>query len=184
MQITMIRHEKVDMQWSKKYNSVTYDLACDKYDRCPIIFSQGEYFETDETKSVYISELSRTYETACRIFKKTEFCKTAFLNEVPLKSFKDTDKMYPLWLWNLAGRVQWLLRSERQVETKKDTILRAEKMINLLEEHQQDCYLVTHGFYMRTLIRELKKRGYKVKKRNLLRISNLDMVVAAKRMHR
>ena len=125
MKITMVRHEKVDMQWSKKYNSVTYDLACDKYDRCPIVFSQREYFDIDDTKPVYISELSRTYETACRLYKKTEFCKTAFLNEVPLRSFRDTDKIYPLWLWNLAGRVQWLLQSERQAETKKDTVLRA-----------------------------------------------------------
>lgn len=178
MEITIIRHEKVDMLWDRKYNSATYDLACDKYNRCPIIFSSKEYFKADNSKTVYISELSRTYETACRIFQKTDFHKTAFLNEVPLKSFRDTDKMYPLWLWNFAGRLQWLLQSGRQVENKKDTVIRARKMIKLLEKYQQDCYLITHGFYMRTLIRELKKQGYKIRKRNIFGISNLDMIVA------
>lgn len=180
MKITIIRHEKVDMLWNKKYNSTTYDLACDEYDRRPIIFSTKEYFKADNTKAIYISELSRTHETACRIFEKKNFHKTAFLNEVPLKSFKDTDKMYPLWLWNFTGRLQWLLQSKRQVESKKATIIRAGKMIDLLEKQRQDCYLITHGFYMRTLIKELKKQGYKIKKNHIFGIANLDMVIAAK----
>lgn len=168
------------MTWDKKYNFVTYDLACEKYDKCPIIFSQKEYIKADDTKTVYISELPRTYETACRIFNKRDFYKTEFLNEVPLKSFRDTDKMYPLWLWNFMGRLQWLLQSKRQMENRKDTIIRAKEMIKLLEKYQQDCYLITHGFYMRTLIHELKKQGYKIKKSNYFGIANLDMVIAGK----
>ena len=180
MEITMIRHEKVDMLWEKKYNSVTYDEACEEYDRCPILFSQTEFFRADDTQTVYISELSRTYETARRIFERTDFCKTALLNEVPLRSFKDTEKRYPLWLWNAAGRLQWLLKSRRQAETRKDTVFRARKTIKLLESHKQNCCLVTHGFYMRILIKELKKRGYKIKKSRHFGISNLDSIVAEK----
>lgn len=180
MKIIIIRHEKVDMTWEKKYNSVTYDLACNKYDESPIVLSDKEYSKKDDAKTVYISELSRTYETACRLFSKEVFIKTALLNEVPLKSFKDTNKMYPLWIWNFVGRVQWLLESNRQAESKKKTIIRAKEMIKLLEENQEDCYLVTHGFFMRVLIKELKKRGYTIRNNNFLGISNLDMIVAIK----
>lgn len=180
MKITMIRHEKVDMLWAKKYNSAAYDLVCKKYDECPIVSSSRKYFDTDDTKAVYISELSRTYETACRLFREKDFLKTALLNEVPLKSFKDTDKMYPLWLWNIAGRLQWFLQSNRQMENRKKTHFRAKEMIKLLEERREDCYLITHGFYMRALMKELKKQGYKMKDKKTLFISNLDMIVAEK----
>ena len=169
------------MSWDKKYNSATYDLACKKYDECPIVLPSKEYPKIDNTKMVYISKLSRTYETACRLFKKRNFFKTALLNEVPLKSFKDTNRMYPLWLWNFMGRFQWFLYNDRQAESKTETIMRAKRMIKLLEDHQEDCYLITHGFYMRIFIRELKKQGYKIKNPHFLRISYLDMIVAIKR---
>lgn len=174
----MIRHGKVDMSWDKKYNSAAYDLACDKYDECPI--ASKEYSKIDDTKTVYISELSRTYETACRLFNKNDFIKTSLLNEVPLKSFKDTTIMYPLWVWNFVGRFQWFLQSGRQAESKNETVIRAKKMIELLEKHQEDCYLITHGFYMKVLIKELKKQGYKIKNNHFFGISNLDMIVAVK----
>ncbi|MDE6699954.1 MAG: histidine phosphatase family protein [Acetatifactor sp.] len=180
MKIIMIRHEKVDMFWKQQYNSSAYDLACMQYDQCPIVISGREYIEPDDTATVYISELSRTYETACRIFQKTDFLKTPLLNEVPLKSFRDTDKPYPLWLWNIAGRLQWILQSNRQAESRHQTILRAKELIALLESRQEDCYLITHGFYLRTLIRELKKQGYRIRKSSPLGISNLDRITAVR----
>ena len=176
----MIRHEKADMAWDKKYNSAAYDLACDKYDECPIVLSSKEYSKIDDTKTVYISELSRTYETACKLFNKSDFIKTSLLNEVPLKSFKDTNKMYPLWVWNFVGRFQWFLQSDRQTEGKRETEIRAKKMIELLEKHREDCYLITHGFYMKVLIKELKKQGYKIKNDSFFAISYLSMIVAIK----
>lgn len=180
MRIIIIRHEKVDMGWDKKYNSVAYDLACDKYDRCSIVPERKANFEIGEIKTIYISELLRTYETACKIFGKINFLKTPLLNEVPLKSFKDTEHMYPLWLWNLMGRLQWFIQNKRQVEGKKETIVRASQMIDLLEKNQDDCCVITHGFYMRTFIKELKTHGYKIERSNLLGISNLDKIIAIK----
>ena len=179
MKISIIRHEKVDMFWEKKYNSATFDLACDQYDKCPIVLSGTINLKTDNAQRVYISEMSRTYETACKLFKKDDFVKTPLLNEVPLRSFKDTANFYPLWLWNFVGRLQWFLQSDRQVETKRDTVPRANRMIKMLEDRREDCSLITHGFYMRVLIRELKKHGYTVKNRFGM-ISNLGMIIAEK----
>lgn len=168
------------MSWNKRYHSTGYDLACDNYDKAPIILSGKEYPKTDNMKKVYISELSRTRETAERLFQKNDFVQTALLNEVPLKSYKDSNKMYPLWLWNFAGRLQWFLQNSRQPESKKETADRAKKLIKMLETRQEDCYLITHGFYMRVLIKELRKQGYQMEKNNLFKISNLDMITAAK----
>ena len=51
----------------------------------------------------------------------------------------------------------------------------------MLEEEQEDCYLITHVFYMRVLIKELKRSRYLVKN-GLAIISNLDMIVAEKQL--
>lgn len=45
---------------------------------------------------------------------------------------------------------------------------------------REDCYLITHGFYLRTLIRELKKQGYRIRKSSPLGISNLDRIIAVR----
>lgn len=168
------------MAWDRNYTSVAFDTACEKYDKSPIVLLSAKPFQTDDTKKVYISELPRTYETACRLFQKRDFLQTALLNEVPLRSFADTDNEYPLWVWNVAGRLQWFLQSNRQAECRKETIRRAQNLIELLKAHQEDCYLITHGFYMRVLIKELKKQGYQMKKNDVFGISNLSAVTAVK----
>ena len=109
--------------------------------------------------------------------------KTTLLNEVPLRSFKDTEQSYLLRVWNFIGRFQWFMGKSRQPESRENTRLRARKMIRLLEKRQEDCYLVTHGFYMRVLIRELRRCGYRLRREKTFRrfgISNLDRIVAVK----
>ena len=182
MKIIMIRHEQVNMSWRKKYNSVTFDQACAQYDKAPIISSrEGCPIEKNDGE-VYISELPRTYETANRLFDRQDFYKTALLNEVPLRSFKDTDREYPLWLWCFMGRLQWFLQNKRQPECRKESGGRAEELIRLLEKRGTDCCLVTHGFYLKTFIRELKKQGYRIRYNNfrarMLGISNLERIAA------
>lgn len=179
VKITIIRHEKVDMTWKKKYNSAAYDSACQKYDACPVIPASKAVLEEVCNKPVYISELSRTYETGCRLFGEIQFIRTPLLNEVTIRAFTDTKNRYPLWLWNFMGRCQWLLQNKRQAEGKADTVIRAREMIGLLEEKKEDCYIITHGFYMRTLIRQMKKQGYQIKG-STVRISNLDRIYAVK----
>ncbi len=180
MKIYIIRHEKVDMEWHKKYNSVSYDEDCNKYDISPVITDKREKIKVSNDVTIYISALSRTYETACKLFDRRDFIRTPLISEVPLKSFKDTTKEYPTWLWNIRGRLQWLNNNKRQDETKVETIKRANDMIKQIEQANKDCYLVTHGFFMRTLIKELEKNGYNIIRNNKHRISNLDIIMAEK----
>ena len=180
MEIIIIRHEKVDMIWDKTYSSITYDKACDKYDNSPIISDMQSNYEVDIQKKIYISELIRTYETAIKLFGEADFIKTPLINEVPIKSFKATKRIYPLWVWNVLGRLQWLMNNKRQTEGKKETIIRAKEMIAFLEKNQEDCYLITHGFFIRTFVKELKKQGYKIKRNRKFGVSNLDKIIAIK----
>lgn len=104
--------------------------------------------------------------------------KSMIIGEVPLRSFMDTEKRLPLWMWNILGRVQWYIGSSRQLEKRNSTIQRANKVIDLCESQNKDCILVTHGFFMKTLIRVLKNRKYQLSCNNQFAIKNLQLIYA------
>ena len=67
----------------------------------------------------------------------------------------------------MAGRLQWLFDSDRQLETKHRTVERAEQIVQELINEGEDCALVTHGFFMHTLIAEMKQHGFRLDKTRL-----------------
>lgn len=178
MKIVLIRHAEVSMKWEKSYNTVTFDEACRNYDISPI--KQINKKCADRTRhKIYISELSRTRETALQLFGDDIFYKSELFNEVPLKSFMDIKRNLPLIIWNIMGRMQWLAGTKRQNEVKRQTVERARKAALMLEQENVDCYVVTHGFFMRTLLQELVKRGFKINKKKF-KVNNLEEIIAYK----
>lgn len=179
MKVTIIRHEKVNMEWAAKYDSASFQADCDRYDRSHVITTPVDQLEVHNAQ-IYISELVRTYETAFKLFGDRPYIRTDLLNEVPMRPYKDTSRQIRRQIWNLFGRLQWYQQNRRQPEVREDSIVRANKLMNKLEDKGENCYLVTHGFYMRTIISVLKKRGYRITKANKLGIGNLDQIIAVK----
>lgn len=163
MNITIIRHGKVNHTWKKKCTSLEFDEECRLYDIAPIEHITGS--QDYSASKVYISTLDRSFQTAKTLFGDMSFFRTELINEVPLKSAFDTGLKVPLWLWNVAGRLQWLCNSKRQPETRHQTRKRAELFVQELIKHDEDCVLVTHGFYMHTLIAVLKQHGFRPDKK-------------------
>lgn len=158
MKITFIRHSKVLFNWASFYNSEMFDLACINYDFSDIesikkINLQGEI--------IYVSTLFRSEETANRILiGEVEVIKTALLNEVPLRSFVDTKIKLPTSAWMLIGRLQWLINNKRQKEIRKDSEKRISVFLDLIEQKQQDCIVVGHGFYFSQMVGIMKTRFF------------------------
>ena len=103
------------------------------------------------------------------------------IREVPLRSAFDTTIKVPLWAWNVSGRMQWFFNRKRQAESRKETIKRADDVIRILEQNRQDCILVTHGFFMKTLVQRMKKHGYEIRGNQKLGFGNLQIVTAYKK---
>ena len=179
MRITIIRHGKVNMEWPKKCSSADFDMACAKYDRSDLEYSNITPLEITVDR-IYVSKLSRSVNTAKSLFPNNAYLEMPEIGEVPLRSFMDTKKRLPLWIWNVLGRVQWYIGSERQLEKRKDTMQRANKVIDLCERANEDCILVTHGFFMHTMTKALKSRGYILTGNNQLDIKNLQVIRAEK----
>ena len=130
-------------------------------------------------KRVYVSTLPRSRDTAIEIFGNKDFICTELVSEVPLGSSFDCRMELPLWFWNITGRVQWFLNSNRQAESRKETKARASKFVELLNNDDCESVVVTHGFYMRTLVKEMQKAGFRISK-SMRNYKNGDYVVAEK----
>ena len=178
MKVIIIRHGKVDYDWKRKYSSGEFDKACIQYDKSPIM-QMSYYIPFFNVKQIYVSTLPRSRDTAMEIFGSREFIYTELLNEVPLSSSFNCRIELPLWFWNVTGRIQWLFNISRQGESQKETIARARKFGELLNTEECDSAVVTHGFYMHILVKEMQKVGFRISK-SVRNYKNGDYVVAEK----
>jgi len=179
MKIIIIRHGKVDMQWRKWSTSKQFDTDCIQYDNAPLYPISERMDQEGKWGDIYISTLKRSRETAEALFGRNIWIETELLNEVPLTSFCDSKVSLPLWVWNIVGRLQWFLQSKRQIELKRDTQKRADKLIETILQKNRDCVLVSHGFFMKTLIQELKRYGFVINRKKP-GFANLEKVIAVK----
>lgn len=177
MTITVIRHGKVCHTWKKWCSSSEFDEQCRLYDSAPI--EKMTRAQDHNVSKIYISTLDRSLQTARMLLGDMEFCSTDQINEVPLRSAFDSGLKFPLWFWNIAGRLQWFCNSGRQLETKRQTRERASRLVQALLNADEDCTIVTHGFFMHTLIAMFKQYGFKADKTSL-QYKNGEAIVLVK----
>lgn len=164
MKVLIIRHGKVDHQWPMRCTSFEFDKACEVYDKAPV--ADHAYKDPGNGyRRIYISRLGRSKETAKKIFGSREFTASGLLGEVPLRSSFDTELSLPLWFWNITGRLQWFAGSSRQTEGRTKTRKRARAFVKKIIEEDEDAAVVTHGFYLHTLLSEMKKAGFSMDKK-------------------
>ena len=178
MKVVVIRHAEVDFCWNRRSTSDGFDADCSGYDSAPVKEIRYEIPRIGYQR-IYISELSRSRDTAEILFPNCDYIVSVLINEVPLKSSFDTAKKMPLWFWNTSGRIQWFMNSDRQIEGHSKTVERARQFVAMISDEDADCAVVTHGFFMHTLLREMKKAGFRTNK-SYVEYKNGDYVIAEK----
>ncbi|MBR1507459.1 MAG: histidine phosphatase family protein [Eubacterium sp.] len=178
MRVVIIRHAEVDFCWSRRCTSAKFDSDCREYDLSPI---KNVTYSIPQIayQKIYVSKLSRSKDTAKLLFPSGEYLESPLLNEVPLKSSFDCKINMPIWFWNLTGRLQWFINGIRQIETRRQTRKRAKEFIELIRNDDMDIAVVTHGFYMHTLLQEMKKVGFKMTEASA-KFKNGEYVIAEK----
>jgi len=178
LKAVIVRHAEVDFCWKRRCTSEIFDSDCSRYDSASI--KEIDYgIPRIEYQRIYISELSRSRYTAQKLFTDREYTESGLINEVPLRSGYDTEKKMPLWFWNILGRLQWFMNIPRQIEGRKQTIERARQFIMMISSENTDCAVVTHGFFMHTLLHEMKKAAFKTDKFSVA-YKNGEYVIAEK----
>lgn len=157
MRVFLLRHARVLVEWKKRYTSVGYDEESARYDSAPI---EIQAIPNLGPSKVYVSSLPRTAATAELIEGRPAYEISPLLDEVPIRSFRDSRIELPTWLWNLGASLQWLWGSKRQREGRKDTRRRAQAFLDLLEARGEDCVVVGHGIHFYVLMRQMRTRGY------------------------
>ena len=179
MKAVVIRHAEVDFCWSRRSTSEGFDADCSGYDSAPVKEIEYEIPQFGYQK-IYISELSRSRRTAEMLFPEGEYVESGLINEVPLRSGFDTKKKMLLWFWNILGRLQWFTNNKRQAESRDQTRERARRFVAMITSGNMDCAVVTHGFFMHTLISQMKQVGYKPSKNRIL-FRNGEVIVMENR---
>ena len=172
-----MRHGKVDFQWKKWSTSEQFNKDCQMYDEAPIFSLLSSDASQLNYQDIYISTLQRSRDTAKQLFGERDFIPTKLLDEVPLCASVISNKKLPLIFWNISARLQWFFNIHLQKECRRETIYRAEQFINMIAEKEKDCTIVTHGFFMYTLLSQMKQPAFKISHAKLS-YSNGEYVIA------
>ena len=160
MIIGLVRHFKVDIiSTPKKLTGIEFDEWMNLYDRSPVIPTKVN-LQNINWEICYSSTMPRAEETAKNIYSK-EIISSELLVEVPLTAFSKKKIYFPSFVWHIGSRVAWALSSKSQPETIKQTKVRIKKFLDLIKDYDdKNILIVTHGFFMKVFVNELKKIGF------------------------
>lgn len=165
MIIGLIRHFKVAYKPEHKWmTSKEFNQWVEHYDRSEI-HSPTQSFTNNVQWDVCISSnLLRAINTAEIIFKGP-IIETDQLREVGMCSIIQTSIKLHYYVWQMIARTAWFFAHKSQEESIGQTRLRARNIVNEIIEnhHESNVLVVSHGAFMKYLITELNRRGYKGK---------------------
>ena len=87
MRIVILRHAEVDFEWSRLCSSKKFDSECSSYDSSPIkeiVLSKPQI----RYEKKYISELSRSRDTAKMVFPNEDYIRSELIKEIKKAGFK------------------------------------------------------------------------------------------------
>lgn len=166
MIIGLVRHFKVDYKKKIFMTSKEFKEWEENYNKSDVIKKDVELMGIKWEKC-YASTLIRAMITAKHVYKK-EIIQNDLIRETIIDPIFNSNIKLPYWFWAISGRFAWLFNHKSQEENKKITKEKAEKFINLLlneskADKAENILIVTHGFFMYSLQKELRKRGFKGK---------------------
>jgi broad specificity phosphatase PhoE len=162
MNIGLIRHFKVDCDKILFMTSDEFEALVRKYDEDDIIENDIDLGNIKWNKC-FSSDLYRAVKTAESIFKE-EIRKTHLLREVPISPIFKSNAKLPYIFWAISGRCAWFFGNKSQKESRKDTEKRIDEFLSNIDlDSNENILIVCHGFFMNTLQKKLKNRGFKGK---------------------
>lgn len=110
----------------------------------------------------YSSDLRRAHETATAIYEGPVE-RTEILREVPFGPAFRSNAKIPLYIWQTLARIGWYLGHTAQPESRANTRKRVAEFLDMVcaRHPEQSVLVVSHGFLMQLLARELRRRGFR-----------------------
>jgi broad specificity phosphatase PhoE len=172
MKVTLMRHYKVNYTWKKSYTPEEYREAEHAYDNADILDQSKP--PNEDYQKIVISAQPRALATLRILKGDVKYISTPLLNEVPMEPFSNRPKLYCRHRLNVMARIQWILNSPKQIETRKDTFARARVFIATYLTEDENCLIIGHRFFIRILSIEMLRHGFVGKL--ILRVQNGEQV--------
>ncbi|MFH1511115.1 MAG: histidine phosphatase family protein [Candidatus Woesearchaeota archaeon] len=157
--IGVMRHWQVDYTFPKYIDSdgLVKTLQCYNAARLTPCSSR---FCSKHWDVCYTSDSYRALATTAKTYNGATV-KTRLLREIPVRPFFFRGIKLPITLWRFLFRMAWLL-NYKTPETKSQTQKRARMFLRkyCLANDSANILVITHGFYMLTLQRELIREGF------------------------
>jgi len=160
MQLGVARHYKIHYRKWRWINSTGYADFLRWYDGSegcprpgrPVVGGWHRCFSSDMLRAV---------ETAAKL-TDAQATFMPLLREIPQAPLFDTRVKLPLIVWHVLSRIGWWFNHRSQPEGRREAVRRAAKIVDFLRRQPADQHvlIVTHGFLMYVLRRELKRSGF------------------------
>jgi broad specificity phosphatase PhoE len=158
VRIGIIRHFKVNYPKSFFMTSQQFKEWEENYNKSDVIEKDIELMGIKWDKC-YASTLIRAIITAKHVYKE-DIVKTDLIRETIIDPIFKSDFKLPYWFWAVGGRLAWYFNHKSQEENKTITREKVREFLDELLEYSENILVVTHGFFMYSLQKELKKRGF------------------------
>ena len=162
---------EADFPWLDRYDAAGFDAACRAaLDGAPK--PKGLKPLKFGARPVYVSTHPLGRETAAALCPEGQLRSTPLLDEfLPCHT---GERSMPLWYWRrIASRAE-----------KKAAAARAEELIALLEQKDEDCVAVSHPAFITLLLDQLRHHGYCITRSELGAIKPLERIRITRRdMH-
>ena len=161
MKLGLVRHFKVNIRPGEgRLSSSQFAEAMNNYDSADVTPNKL-IINKNEWDICYSSSLPRAVKTAQTIYSG-EIITTDLLGEVPIFPFTKRNITLPSFIWHTAARIAWFKNKPSQPEGRNQTQKRVEEFLNLINSAgKENILVVSHGFFLSSLVRELLKRGFK-----------------------
>ena len=163
MKIGLVRHFKVKQKIPKGF-LIKYEAVLDwyqQYDNADIAYNTVD-LRGINWQICYASPMSRAHKTAQHIYKD-EIQLHDDLREVSVLSLMNKNRSLPLIIWAIL-----IKRKTLSVNSITETV--KEKLVdfidNILLKEEKEILIVSHGFIMMLLQKELMARGFNGEKFN------------------
>jgi broad specificity phosphatase PhoE len=164
--IYLLRHFEVIDSSDRMMDSKHFDSWVNEYDTFDLVYTD---VLIPSVHQIYCSSLQRCIKTAQYLNLDVQI--TDDLVEVDAKAaFKISYKL-PKILWLLIDRFLWYFNLSTH-EKHRETIQRAENFIDHID-HSKDTLIVSHGLFLKVLIKRLNRRGYEGKNDIAMKHSHL-----------
>ena len=136
---------------------------------------------TPADRRVYIAEGGLARSTAVQLLEPCEWRVEPLLNEIQVRSFTDTDRLYPVEKWLRRAAAQRKTANPRQPESEEAVIARADTLIRELEAAGGNSLLISYPFFLKVLLDRFHNRSYVVQRSGVFRIQPLERIIVSRK---